>query len=195
MVFFIPVVVSVGLVDTVDSSNTVLSSLSNSPGIDTGAAVSSSLLSFGDVSKTLQSLEFSPQLISYVVGAINNIINVVNQSGVQIIIFMVGLQSISPSIYESALVEGASGWEVFWKITFPMITPMIFVNLFFSVIDALTRSTSPIMGLIKQLGFVGGKTGEASAMAWIYFVCMSAILGLIVLICKKAFYNKSKTVV
>lgn len=66
------------------------------------------------------------ELVEYVVDVVNNIFNIVNRSGVQMLIFLAGLQSISPAIYESCTMDGATGWETFWKITFPMISPMIF---------------------------------------------------------------------
>ena len=187
-VFFIPVVVSVGLLESVDSSNVVMSSLSSMSSIDTGAAENA--VNFSDISNILQNLNFSPTLISYVIGAVENIMTILNQSGVQIIIFLVGLQSISPALYEAAQIEGASGWEIFWKITFPMISPMIMVNLFFSVIDALTRSSNPIMSLIRSLGLSSKQVGRASAMAWIYFAAVAVVLIFVALICKKfVFYT------
>lgn len=192
-IFFIPVIVSVGLIEAADSGNTVLSSMSSLSAIETGSeAVAGGLFTLADVQQTLQSLNFSPHLIAYVAGAVNNIMTVVNQSGVQIIIFLVGLQSISPSIYESAVMEGATGWETFWKITFPMISPMILVNLFFSVVDSLTRNSNSIMGLIRGLGIAGGKTGEASAMSWIYFLVISLLLAIVALICRRLVFYQNR---
>ena len=192
-VFFIPAVVSVGLIEQADNSNTVLSIMSSMASIQTGAgSLSSGAISLANVQETLQSLKFSPALISYVVGAVDNIITVVNHSGVQIIIFLVGLQSISPSIYESAKMEGASSWEIFWKITFPMISPLILVNLFFSVIDALTRTSNSIMSLIRNLGLNANKVGEASAMSWIYFAALAIVLVIIALVCKRFMFYRNR---
>lgn len=180
-IFFIPVVLSVGLIESADSGNAVLSTMGGLSPIETGAEMAAGgALSFADIQTLLQSLNFSPTLIELVTGAVNNIMTVINHSGVQIIIFLVGLQSISPSIYESAVMEGASGWESFWKITFPMISPMILVNLFFSIIDFFTRNNNSIMMHIKAKGY----TGVASAMSWIYFLVIAVILVIIGLLIK-----------
>ena len=188
-IFFIPVVVSVGLIEAADSGNYVLSSMSALAPIETGAQTSTGgLLSFADVQTLLQGLNFSPTLIEFVTGAVDNIMTVINQSGVQIIIFLVGIQSISPSIYESAVIEGATGWESFWKITFPMISPMILVNLFFSIIDFFTRSSNCIMQHIKSKGY----TGVASAMSWIYFLVITVILVAAALLIKRFVFYQNR---
>lgn len=188
-IFFIPVVVSVGLIEMADNGNYVLSAMSGLSPIETGAEMSNGgLLSFADIQTFLQSLNFSPTLIELVTGAVDNIMSVINQSGVQIIIFLVGLQSISPSIYESAVMEGATGWESFWKITFPMISPMILVNLFFSIIDFFTRSSNSIMMHIKSKGY----TGLASAMSWIYFLVIALILIIVALLLKRFVFYQNR---
>ena len=83
-------------------------------------------------------------MVAFVVGLVNDIYSIVNRSGVQMLIFLAGLQSISPSIYESSQIEGATPWETFWKITFPMITPMILVNFIYTIIDELTNSNNSV---------------------------------------------------
>ncbi|MEG1887015.1 MAG: sugar ABC transporter permease [Oscillospiraceae bacterium] len=192
-VFFIPVVVSVGLVEMSDASNAVLQAMGSMGSIETGAEmVAGGLMSFSDVSAALQNLNFSPKLISYIVGAVDNIMTVINQSGVQIVIFLVGLQSISPAIYESAIMEGATGWETFWKITFPMISPMILVNLFFTIIDFMTRNNNPIMVHIKNATFSQSKVGEGAAMAWIYFAIIGVILAFFAFVVSKYVFYQNR---
>ena len=130
-IFFIPVIIATGMIERADLNNAVLNNLNTASAIDTGAlAGSSQMFSLEDITQLLSSLNFSVTLTSYVSAAVNNILDIVNQSGIQILIFLAGLQSISPAIYESAEIEGATAWECFWKITFPMISPMILVNLF-----------------------------------------------------------------
>ena len=121
--------------------------------------------------------------------AINGIYDIVVASGVQILIFLAGLQSISPSRYEASSMEGATAWENFWKITFPMISPIILVNSVYTIIDLFTNETNEMMKNIKSTIFNDIKYGYGSAMAWIYFVCIAVIL-LIVggLISRKVFY-------
>ena len=95
------------------------------------------------------------------------------------LIFLAGLQSISPSIYESAYIEGASSWETFWKITFPMISPMILVNGVYTVIDSFTRQSNTVMQFISDAR--DGENGQerATAMAWVYFLIVLIMIGIV----------------
>lgn len=191
-IFFIPVIIATGMIERADLSNAVLNNLTTSDAIDTGALASSSqMFSLDDITQLLSSLNFSVSLTSYVSAAVNNILDIVNQSGIQILIFLAGLQSISPSIYESAEIEGATAWECFWKITFPMISPMILVNLFYSIIDFFTRSSSTMMEYVHDISFDKALFGEASAMSWIYFGCIAGILAVTAFIVSRfVFYQQ-----
>ena len=109
------------------------------------------------------------------------------------LIFLAGLQSISPAIYESVQIDGATAWETFWKITFPMISPMILVNAIYTVIDSFTTESS-VMTYI-QAAKAGGLDEQpvavATAMSWIYFLVVIAILGLVAAIFSAyVFYQK-----
>ena len=104
------------------------------------------------------------------------------------LIFLAGLQSISPSIYEACRIDGATGWETFWKVTFPMISPMILVNAVYTIIDSFTRSTNPMITFLK--GFAGSNSQKV-AMYWIYFVIVMLIIGVFALIASSfVFYQR-----
>ena len=92
------------------------------------------------------------------------------------LIFLAGLQSISPSIYEACQIEGATGWETFWKVTFPMISPMILVNAVYTVIDSFTRSTNPVMSFLNASK---ADFGQRVAMSWIYFLIVVLIIAVV----------------
>ena len=106
----------------------------------------------------------------------------INDSGVQMLIFLAGLQSISPSIYESAHVEGASGWEVFWKITLPMIMPMMIANVLFTFVDSITRYNTEMVQYIQGMAFSKAQFGYAAAMSWFHYLCLVVMLGLLALV-------------
>lgn len=93
---------------------------------------------------------------------VNNIYDIVNRCGVQMLIFLSGLQSIDPAIYESCQMEGASAWETFWKITLPMISPMILVNAVYTIIDSFTASSNGVMSYINGV-YSSGSNGRCSA--------------------------------
>ena len=192
-IFFVPVILSTGLIAQIDTSNTSLMTYMNdSEGIGTNAAKSTSvaeIVSAMDIEYLFSNMKIGGGMAKYVSSILNNIYNIVNRSGVQMLIFLAGLQSISPAIYESCNVEGASAWETFWKITFPMISPMILVNFVYTIIDAFTSSTNSVMSYINQVYGEAGKDTLSVAMAWIYFIVCMLLIGISSLIISKVVYN------
>jgi ABC-type sugar transport system permease subunit len=110
---------------------------------------------------------------------VNNIFNIVNRSGVQMLIFLSALQSISPAIYESCKIDGATSWETFWKITLPMISPMILVNGIYTIIDSFTNDANPVMAYIADTYIKPDGDVVSSAMAWMYFMIVALIVAAI----------------
>ena len=108
---------------------------------------------------------------------LDDIYSIVNRSGVQILIFLAGLQSISPSIYEACTIDGATSWETFWKITLPMISPMILVNALYTIIDSFTSASNTVMNYINGV-YANNKLMLSTAMAWIYFLIIILIIAV-----------------
>ncbi|CAH8772540.1 sugar ABC transporter permease [Paenibacillus dendritiformis] len=108
---------------------------------------------------------------------LNRFVLVLWYSGVQILIFLAGRQTISKSSYESARIDGATPWEVFWKITLPAMSPFILLNLIYTVVDMFTFPYNPVIELINT-----GNYGYNSALAWIYFVIIVVFLSLVLLL-------------
>ena len=173
-IFFLPVMITSGIVSKLDSYNAVMTYMSSAASANEESGLNS-------ITVFLQSLEFSPTLINFVSDAATNITEIITLSGVQILLFIAAIQSISPSIYEAADVEGATSWEKFWKITLPMVLPVGLVCLFYTVIDYLVRDTTSIMQTIQQTGFSQGNFGQASAMALVYSACVIILMALCVL--------------
>ena len=117
--------------------------------------------------------------------AINNTYDIVNRSGVQILIFLSALQSISPSVFEAAKIEGATKWEEFWKITVPIIAPMILVNIVYTIVDSFTNPAYGLMEYVQTQGFSLNKMGYSSALSWIYFLLVLAELGVVFFLFRK----------
>jgi len=107
-------------------------------------------------------------------------------AGVQILIFIAGLQTISPSLYEAAKCDGATKWESFWKITFPMIMPMIFVNTLYTVVNSFTKADNSVMTYIMDSVFKSNNYAYGSALGWIYFTLITIVLGLVFLVFRKS---------
>jgi len=107
-------------------------------------------------------------------------------SGVQILIFLAGRQAISSSAYESARIDGASPWEIFWKITLPAMSPYILLNLIYTTVDMFTFPFNPIINLITT---GGGKYGYNSALVWIYFLIILAFLSVVLFLYSRIHYK------
>jgi ABC-type sugar transport system permease subunit len=127
--------------------------------------------------------------MAYIFRIINQIYDIAMASGIQIIIFLSALQTIPASVFESAKIEGATGWECFWKITFPMVSSLILVNIVYSVVDYFIRTDNRVMERINQVFMQRMEFGFSTAMAWVYFLAVIAILGIAVsLISRKVYY-------
>ena len=195
-IFFIPVVVGAGIMTKIDATSAeVLSTASGMlEEIDTGSVAGGGLggiASMMDISALFSNLGFGSELVKIVSDLVANIMNIVNRSGVQMLIFLAGLQSISPSIYESCQVEGASAWEIFWKITLPMLSPMILANAIYTVVDAFTSESNAVMNhIIGDAGAISPDPVQ-SAKAWLYFAVVALCLLLVVGICSTfVFYQR-----
>ena len=194
-IFFLPVILSTGIIDSIDTNSAFMEAVSNSQGgVDdnTGAEGGGGIISAMDLEQLLGGIKIGTELVDYVVGLVNSIFDIVSRSGVQMLIFLSGLQSISPSIYESCEVEGASAWETFWKITLPMISPMILVNAIYTVIDAFTAADNRVMIYIEKIyNQAGPGYARSSAMSWIYVGVVLLFIVLVALIMKTVvFYQK-----
>lgn len=189
-IFFIPVILSTGIVESIDSENNIFMNYVSDTSMEDGSAAASAgtqIISALDLKVLFSSMKVGGDLVDYVVNLINNIYNIINRSGVQMLIFLAGLQSISPAIYESCEIDGATSWETFWKITLPMISPMILVNTIYTVIDSFTSESNSVMRYIEniQSDVVG------TAMSWVYFLLVVLIIGLVsALLGAFVFYQK-----
>ncbi len=184
-IFFIPVIVSTGIIESIDLQNIIASAQENLSSFNDGGmdatSVGSQIISQMDIVRFLGGgMKVGDGLITYATELVNNVYNIVNKSGVQMLVFLAGLQSISPAIYESCHIDGASAWETFWKITFPMISPMILVNSVYTVIDSFTSKSNTVMNFIKNV-YSGSAEGNvrATAMSWMYFLVVIAILAIV----------------
>ncbi len=181
-ILFVPVILSTGLIDSLDTQNSsMLQSMNGQEGIDDGSQTESAadqLISAADITRLFSNMKIGTGLVTYITELVNDIYNIVNDAGVQLLIFLAGLQSISPAIYESCNIDGATAWETFWKVTFPMISPMILVNAIYTVIDSFTKADNSVMAYIQSYYNTKSAT-VATAMAWVYFLIIVAIVAAV----------------
>lgn len=169
-IMFMPIVLSTGIILTIDTS--IAASL------ETVGEEASVFASYFDLEKMLLSFNLPEGITSIIVYAVDNTYSILSRSGVQIMVFLSALQGISPSVFEAAKMEGASKWEEFWKITFPMIMPMILVNAVYTIIDSFVQPSYGMLTYVKDRMFAANDMGYASAVSWVYFMLI-----LIVLVC------------
>ena len=115
------------------------------------------------------------QIIDYIIEAIAMLHDIIRAGGVQILIFLAALQAIPPSLYEVAQIEGATGYETFWKITIPMVSPLILTNVVYTIVDAFVQSD--VVATAHSTAFMGQNFGVGAAMS-----LSSSILACLVLL-------------
>ena len=182
-VFFLPVILSSGVILGLETDNALMARLQDTiemttEGISVTAAVEDLLRTAGVGVKAFEK----------VFEVIDNIYDVAIASGIQIIIFLSGLQTIPASMYEAASIEGCTKWESLWKITFPMVSGLLLVNWIYTVIDFCMRSDNKVIDKITTVMVTQLQYGFASAMSWVYFLIVIAYVGITSLIISKGVY-------
>lgn len=183
-IFFLPVILGTGVFLSVQTDTSAVSGMALDSAMQEGIG-SMQMLQSMNLVNILQDIGIPASVTEYITGPVDRIYNVISLSGVQIFIFLAGLNAISPSVYEAAYIEGASGWVAFWKITFPMVSPVIVVNVVYSLIDNFTMSTNETMTYIFDTAFSNFDYGLSSAMAWLYCLVLAIIVGIAMLVIPK----------
>ncbi len=182
-VYFLPVILSSGVMVGLETNNSLISGMQDIIAADTSST---------SITATLESIllqgETGNTFFEYIIEMVDQVYDIAISSGIQIIIFLSGLQTISPSMYEAATIEGCTAWESFWKITFPMISSLILVNVIYTVVDFCTKSDSELMDLINETLLTDFNYGRVAAMSWVYFAIIAAVLGILSLIISKRVY-------
>lgn len=150
-----------------------------------GGVESVYLFSGGGLNGILTELGFGQQLIDIFNNVIARIFDLTWRSGVQVLLFLAGLHAIPDYLYEASSLEGARKWEQFWKITLPMLTPMMLLNIVYTIIDSFTDYGNSVILMIYNAAFSQVRFGYSSAMAWLYCLAIAVLLGLVFLFLKK----------
>lgn len=188
-VFFLPVILSSGVMVGLETNNSLLSGISSMIAESTGVNLT------GALEDVLRLSGVGTRAFQVAFDIINRVYDIVIASGIQIIVFLSGLQTIPPSLYEAADVEGCSRWESFWKITFPMVSPLLLVNMVYTIIDFFMKSgpaikdditdTQGVLDRINDVLLRDYNFGLASAMSWVYFAIAAALIGVSTFIISK----------
>lgn len=174
-IFFLPVILSSGVLPGIESQNefyNMMQGISDEIANQSGVNLSASL------QELLQVSGMGSGVFDILFSMIDSIYDIVMASGIQIIVFLSGLQSISPSLYEAADIEGCTAWESFWKITFPIVSPLLLVNCIYTIIDFFMKNDNKVMERINEVMYSQFRFGESAAMSWIYFGVALAFIGI-----------------
>lgn len=182
-IFFLPVILSSGVILGIEFNNTLLSGMQDA--IQQSAGGTSITTA---IQKILTINGVGSRVFELVFKIVDGVYDVAIASGIQIIIFLSGLQTISSNMYEAAAIEGCTRWESLWKITFPMISPLFLVNWIYTIVDFCMRSDNKVMEKISKTMIVDLNYGFASSMAWVYFGIVIVMIALSSFIISKGVY-------
>jgi ABC-type sugar transport system permease subunit len=184
-IFFLPVILSSGVMIGLETNNSLLANMAEI--IKEGNLLKSSVT--GVLEDILVAEGAASDFMAYIFAIINQIYDIAMASGIQIIIFLSALQTIPVSMFEAAEIEGATSWECFWKITFPMVSPLILVNIVYSVVDYFLRTDNRVMVKINEVFVQRLDFSFSTSMAWVYFLAVIAIIGIALgIISRKVYY-------
>ncbi len=185
-VMFLPVIISAGLIVTLSGDGLISSIVSSGDRFsETGSGAA---IQVTDVFQTmLEDMKIADWMVDLIVNSVSNISNIVSMSAISIVIFIAGLQSISPSIYEASYMEGATKWETFWKISLPMVSPLILLSVVYTIVDNFNGSNNEVITQIhtkvSQVAF-----DTASAMGVSYSLIIIAILVIVFAVLNKVVF-------
>ena len=183
-IFFITVIMSSGVFIQMQNETIGVNTVQLDAAMNASTGIMNSLHNV-DIAGYLVEAGISESVVAYLTAPVDALFSVMTRSGIQIFIFLAGLSSISPALYEACSIEGATGWETFWLITFPMTSPLIIVNLVYSIVDSFMANDNQALQFIYTQAFDKLEYGYASALSWIYFAVVGVIIALAALIISK----------
>ena len=175
--YFLPVIIATGYVMNLIFATTD-ESLSE---MGTSAGMSAGLITVDDLTGALN---LSTEIATFVSTAINNIFNRIWACGIQIVLFLSGLQSIPATLYEASRVEGATKWEEFWFITFPMLSRITLLVGVFTMVELFINERNPLIETVYSK-IRSTQYDVPSAMIWFYFLLVVAIMGIVIFLFTK----------
>ena len=183
-VCFLPVIVASGVILDTIRMDMIASSTMSGNVVGSGTVFQSTALN-----DLLVESGFATEIVNLFTTISNNVFDVIYNGGIQMLMFLAGLQSIPRSMYEAAEVEGATAWESFWKITLPLLAPIILVNVVYTIVDCFTASQNAVMKQVME-GIRLLRFDESAAMLWFYCLVVMLVLGGVFLLFRRASAEK-----
>ena len=177
-IFFLPVILSSGVLVNLEADNSLMQGMQELISEQTPFTVTDSMM------EILRLTGLGGDLLDVVFELIAEVYDIVMGSGIQIIVFLSGLQNVPASLYEAADVEGCTKWEAFWMITFPMVSPLLIVNIIYTIVDFYTKMSGDLDNLLDN-ALLNFHYDRVAAMNWIYFAITLAMIGLCAVVLSK----------
>ena len=181
MIFFLPIILGLDVVTDMLTVTTGSDWVAAGGGLFSQSLVARMLIRY----TSIPAMYLNP-LIEFV----ENIFSIISRSGVQTLVFLAALQSISPSMYEVAKIEGATAYETFWKVTIPSILHILLFVVIYTIVDLFL--TSQIAQEAYSFAFEKNKIGIGSALSVVYILNVLLVLGLVLLLPRKAVNKNGK---
>lgn len=180
--FFLPVIIATGTVITWIFKTTG-SDLNN---LGVSETYTASMFSVKDIINWLQ---IDGQIAEYITQTISKIFDLIWSCGIQTVLFLAGCQSIPGTLYEASRVEGATKWEEFWFITFPMLSRVTLLVLVFTIVEQMTSTRIRIVSKTYSM-MTAGTYDKTSAMLWFYFLVVGGVMGILIFMYNRAFMRR-----
>lgn len=184
-ILFLPVILASGMVASLTSGDFITSNMQN---IGSLSESSSDSIFSGSFSEILLAMNLDRSIVAFIEKLVAGISDITTMSAVPSVIFLSGMQSISPSIFEASYIEGASAWDVFWKISFPMVSPLILVNVIYCIVDSFTSASNTAITAIHNTLFAQIQYGLGSAMSIMYLAMVGVIIAVVYLAIRRLIY-------
>ena len=170
-VFFLPVIIASGPVISILENQVMMNGA-------VGAETSTYLFQAPDLTLIFADLGVPEAVLESITSIINEIFDLMWKSGVQILLMLAALNTIPTSFYEVAMMEGATAWEKFWKITLPTLSPTLVVVIIYTLIDGFTDYDNLIIQTIKDY-YTNNNYAYSATVGMIYCLCVLAVVGLV----------------
>ena len=180
--FFLPVIIATGTVITW-LFRTTDSDLNN---LGVSESYTASMFSVKDIIGWLQ---IDGRIAEYITRTISKIFDLIWSCGIQTVLFLAGLQSIPGTLYEASCVEGATKWEEFWFITFPMLSRVTLLVTVFTIVEQMTSTRIRMVSKTYSM-MTAGTYDKTSAMLWFYFLAVGVLMGILLLVYERAFMRR-----
>lgn len=176
-VFFLPVIIGSGVVISLIQGDQMSNEIIN-------GTRASGLFESGSIFDILEESGINSDIVNVMIGIVSEIFELSWHSGLQIILFLAALQTVPDQLYEVAKVEGATAWETFFKITIPMIMPIMIVNIVYTLVDSFTDYGNSLLVYILELGKKLNFEYSA-ALGNVYFVIIFVVIALVLFVVGK----------